>query len=118
MDDVVNLTEVLRQEEDEVRKVDEVTTFTASSSRDANGTSRAISSPTRILQVPVAASTCLHVTGQLQSAVADGRAPVPIPLLQEPEAYGLRCIFGLTRTEDAPAKWIKAGVCLLTSTEV
>ena len=22
------------------------------------------------------------------------------------------------RTEDAPSKWIKAGVCLLTSTEV
>ena len=63
----------------------------------------------------------LHVTGELSTTAAarSGAPPYKCPCYKNPKRTGLNFIFPVNlRSEDPPAKWIKAGVCLLTSTEV
>ena len=62
----------------------------------------------------------LHVTGALAGpAGASGTPQYKCPCYKNPKRTGLNFIFAVNlRTEDSPAKWIKAGVALFCSTDL
>ena len=63
-------------------------------------------------------SACAGVTGVLAADKKSDMYAYSCPCYKNPKRTGLNFIFPVNlRTDDAPAKWIKAGVCLLTSTE-
>jgi len=119
LDDVVNATEVLRAEREEVRKGPDEGAyfygmFLEGCKWDKQGNKLTDSDP-KVLFAPL---PVLHVTGALASASAAGAPQYKCPCYKNPKRTGLNFIFPVNlRTEDAPAKWVKAGVCLLTSTD-
>ena len=81
---------------------------------DKGGNKLADSEP-KVLFAPL---PVLHVTGTLASAAVSGAPQYNCPCYKNPKRTGLNFIFPVSlRTEDAPAKWIKAGVALFCSTE-
>ena len=120
LDDVVNQTEVLRQERDEVRKGPDEGAyfyglFLEGCKWDKAGNKLSESDP-KVLFAPL---PVLHVTGMLATAVVSGAPQYRCPCYKNPKRTGLNFIFPVNlRTEDTPAKWIKAGVALFCATEM
>jgi len=121
LDDVVNLTEVLKQERDEVRKGPDEGSyfyglFLEGCRWDKPGNKLADSEP-KVLFAPL---PVLHVTGVLADK-GDGKGGTPqykCPCYKNPKRTGLNFIFVVNlRSEEQPTKWVMKGVCLLTSTE-
>ena len=118
LDDVVNLTEVLKAEKEEVRKgPDEGCYFHGlflEGCKWDKGANKLTDSDPKVLFAPL---PVLHVTGELFNPSGKGGAPqYKCPCYKNPKRTGLNFIFPVNlRTEDSPAKWIKAGVCLLTA---
>jgi len=120
LDDVVNSTEVLRQEREEVRKGPDEGAyfyglFLEGCKWDKPGNRLADSDP-KILFAPL---PVLHVTGVLANPGGSGGAPqYACPVYKNPKRTGLNFVFTVhLRTEEAPSKWCLRGVCLLHATE-
>ena len=117
LDDVVNHTEVLKMEGDEVRKGPEEGVylkglFLDGCRWDKPGNKLADSVP-KVLFAPL---PVLLVTGQLQSEVKKDAYSYSAPCYKNKTRRGLNFIFPVDlRGEDPPQKWILRGVCLLCS---
>ena len=120
LDDVVNSTEVLRQEREEVRKGPDEGVyihglFLEGCKWDKYNNKLADSEP----KVLHASLPVLHVTGALVVASGPGGGAAPAyacPCYKNPRRTDLNFIFAVDlRSEEAPSKWTLRGVCLLTS---
>ena len=120
LDDVVNSTEVLKQEREDVRKgPDEgcyfYGLFLEGCKWDKPGNKLTDSDP-KVLFAPL---PVLHVTGVLANPGGGGQPMYNCPCYKNPKRTGLNFIFAVDlRSEEAPSKWVLRGVCLLTATEV
>ena len=120
LDDVVNSTEVLRQEREEVRKqpdegVHLYGLFIEGCRWDKMGNKLADSEP-KVLFAPM---PVVLVSGQLASDATKGGQIYSAPCYKNPKRTALNFIFALDlRTEDPPSKWTLRGCCLLTSKDV
>jgi len=120
LDDVVNSTEVLRYERDEVRKqpdegVHLYGLFIEGCRWDKPGNKLADSEP----KVLFASMPVVLVSGQLASDAAKGGQNYSAPCYNNPKRTALNFIFAVDlRTEDPPSKWTLRGCCLLTSKDV
>ena len=117
LDDVVNHTEVLRMESEEVKKQPEEGVylrglFLDGCRWDKAGNKLADSAP-KVLYAPL---PVLYVTGVLASdKKADAGFSFTAPCYKSPKRTDPNFIFAVDlRTEEPPAKWVLRGVCLLT----
>jgi len=121
LDDVVNSTEVLKAERDEVRKGPDEGSyfyglFLEGCRWDKPGNKLADSEP-KVLFAPL---PVLHVTGVLadRDKSGSGTPQYTCPCYKNPKRTGLNFIFEVNlRSEEHPSKWVLRGVCLLTSTD-
>merc|ERR1712072_1093076 len=120
-DDVVNHTEVLRHESDEVRKGPDEGVYIRGLSLegcrwDKHG-QRLAESEAKVLFSPL---PVLWVTGALAGAKApDAPYGYKCPCYKSPRRTDLNFIFAVNlRSEEPPAKWVLRGVALLTSKDV
>ena len=117
LDDVVNHTEVLKMESEEVKKPPEEGVylrglFLDGCRWDKAGNKLADSAP-KVLYAPL---PVLYVTGVLASdKKGDAGFSFTAPCYKSPKRTDPNFIFAVDlRTEEPPSKWVLRGVCLLT----
>ena len=119
LDDVVNATEVLRAEREEVRKQPEEGVhiyglYMEGARWDKHGNKLAESEP-KVLFAPV---PVILVSGQLASEKQAGGHVYSAPCYKNPSRTDRNFIFVVDlRTEETPSKWTLRGVCLLTASQ-
>ena len=118
LDDVIDASEVLRQEREEVRKGPDEGSyfyglFLEGCKWDKLGNKLADSDP-KILFAPL---PVLHVTGVLANPAGSSGAPqYACPVYKNPKRTGLNFVFTVhLRTEEQPQKWTLRGVALLAT---
>jgi len=120
LDDVVDSSEVLRQEREEVRKGPEEGIYIYGLFLDGakwdKTKDKLVDSDPKVL---FAALPVLWITGALASASkGDKNIYYTCPVYKAPKRTGLNFITAVDlRSEDAPSKWILRGVALLTTTD-
>ena len=118
LDDVVNHTEVLKMEGDEVRKGPEEGVYLKGLFLDGcrwdKANNRLADSEPKVLYAPL---PVLYVTGVLASEPRKTDAyAFNAPCYKNPKRTDRNFIFPVDlRTEEPPAKWVLRGVCLLTT---
>merc|ERR1712072_48060 len=126
LDDVINSSEVLKQERDEVRKGPEEGVYIyglfVDGARWEKQKDKLVDSDPKVL---FAALPVLWITGSVSTTGKGPSSPfvdVPgrysCPMYKAPKRTGINFITSVDlRSEDAPSKWILRGVSLLTTTE-
>ena len=118
LDDVINSSEVLRQERDEVKKGPDEGIYIyglfLDCARWEKPKDRLADSEPKVLFAPL---PVLWITGCLASALkGDKNMYYTCPCYKAPKRTGLNYITAVDlRTEDPPMKWILRGVALLTT---
>ena len=121
LDDVVNHTEVLKQESDDVRRAPDEGVYLRGLSLEGcrwdKAGARLAESEAKVLFSPL---PVLHVTGALAGAkAADAPYGYKCPCYKSPRRTDLNFIFAVSlRSDEPPAKWVLRGVALLTSRDV
>jgi dynein heavy chain len=120
LDDVVNYSEVMRQEREEVRKGPDEGIYIYGLFLDCakwdKAHDRLADSDPKVLFAPL---PVLWITGVLAGTGKDKKTMYyTSPCYMAPKRTGLNFITSIDlRTEDPPNKWILRGVCLLTTTD-
>ena len=114
LDDVVNSTEVLKQEREDLPRPDEslfYSLFLEGCKWDKPGNKLTDSDPKVFSRLPVLRDGCARQSGRRRPA------DVQLPLLQNPKRTGLNFIFAVDLRSERPASGC-CRVCLLTATGV
>jgi len=120
LDDVINYSEVMRQEREEVRKGPDEGVYLyglyLDNAKWDKPKDKLCDSDPKILFAPL---PVLWITGTQASALkGDKNVYYTCPIYKAPKRTGLNFISSVDlRTEDAPSKWVLRGVALMTTTE-
>merc|ERR1712187_44304 len=120
LDDVIDYSEVLRHEREEVRKAPEEGVYRdglfLDNAKWDKGKDKLCDSDPQVLFSPL---PVLWITGTLASALkGDKNTYYTCPIYKAPKRTGLNFISSVDlRTEDAASKWTLRGVALMTTTE-
>lgn len=119
LDDVIDHSEVLKQEKDEVRKAPEEGIYVYGLYLDGakwdKPKDRLTDSDPKVLFSPL---PVLWITGAQASKASDKKSLYTCPVYKAPKRTGLNYVTSVDlRVDDAPSKWTLRGVCLLTSTD-
>jgi len=119
LDDVVNYTEVMKHEKDELKKPPDEGIYIHGLFLDGcrwdKGSFKLVDSEPKKLYAPL---PVLLVTGVLASEKSGKGDNYECPVYRNPKRTGLNFIVSVDlRTEDAASHWIRRGVCLLCSKE-